>query len=171
MEEPNLLRTSAGIASFVERQHAELAEKVRSDENELQPSAVVFVTRSPETGERLKGYGVVNVHTRPDAPLDHLIAGVRRMSLEAGGYGVMITLPIVVVEDLPLDGRPLTAEPSDLAVAFVVEHMDEKIGRQAWTATVTHTGPGLRLGELQKTEAGVHMLGSLDSLLPQKQMN
>jgi hypothetical protein len=170
--EPKSLRTADGVRSLVEDRHQKLADTVGRDRENLATHAAVFVTKHPKTGDVLERPGIVHVMLHPQLTLDHLVAGVRKIALEQQACGVLLMVPVVMAEDIGLDGKVITVGEPEVKMAFVVEHLDEKIGHQCWVADVRPLAdaPGAEVGPL-RDEGDVKLLGSLGSLLPQREMN
>jgi hypothetical protein len=128
--EPKSLRTADGIRRLVEDRHQKVAETVGRDRDNLSAGAAVFVTRHPGTGEKLEQPGIVHVALHQQLSLDHLVAGVRRIAMEQHAVGVLLMVPVVIADDVGLDGKVITVGQPEVKMAFVIEHLDEKIGRQ-----------------------------------------
>jgi len=167
------IRTLDGVRAEIEEIHRSVRDDLdRAGAIRFNPTAWVWIQRKPETGERLDTPARMKVVTPFGAPLDVLVAAVRKVAMAHGAVGVCLMVPLYLVDELPLDGSSLPPPgPDDMRLAFTVEHMSERIGRPLWTAKVVQQGHSVEIGDLEEEEGGAIPLGSIGSLLPQREMN
>lgn len=156
-------RTPEGVDACVAERHREIATT-----RAVEPVAWLWVKRSPDGAEGTMRF----VGQKGAVTLDPLVAAVRKAALDHQAYGVLFVVPLVEVEDLPLSGR-IDPSHAQLKLAFMVEHMSEKIGKRFYTAPVVDDSStdGPQVGPLEFHPEGFMGLGPLSELLPQRGMN
>ncbi len=158
------VQTPEGVEAYVASKHREIAEN-----GSVEPVAWLWVKRAPD-GTQLERLGVIRILCPRGTQMDAMIAGIRQVALTQRAVGVCFVVPMLELDDVPLNG-PAGLEHGIFKLAFLVEHMSEKVGKRFWTASVAVESDPPEVGPLVYHPEGVVALGGLGELLPQRGMN